>query len=136
MYSLLAGSNLSAPVQSSSGRLCALAGKRLKSFDVVGVTSCMRSYYKALGARLGWHWLRDESILDAAALYGKTHKPGSCLGCSRADFETVQASAKEPLQGTELSPFVREKITGGCEAQLFRQGLTEAAGCAAYGRVS
>ena len=50
----------------NSSALAARARRRLRTFDVVGVTECTRRYWRVLGSRLGWSNLVDETIMDAA----------------------------------------------------------------------
>ena len=98
------------------------ARERLVAFDVVGVTSCMRDWYDALGRRLRWTCLRDSAVIDAAEKYSHNeyYKPHESNSEVRA---FVEASADD-----ELSPDAAAALrsAAACDGPVYLDGLRRA----------
>ena len=98
------------------------ARERLVAFDVVGVTSCMRDWYDALGRRLRWTCLRDSAVIDAAEKYSHNeyYKPHESNREVRA---FVEASADD-----ELSPDAAAALrsAAACDGPVYLDGLRRA----------
>ena len=64
------------PAGFDCGGALSLARRRLRSFDVVGLTECTLSYWLALLRRLGWTHLTHPQVLRAAEFDATHFKPG------------------------------------------------------------
>lgn len=114
------GGEIRAPTCSAD--VVTLARRRLRAFDVVGLTNCARRHYRELGRRLGWSCFVDEAIMDAAEAHShnewyKPHEPDPAF---RAFAE---ASADE-----ELSPDAEAALdrAAACDEPIWADGLRRA----------
>jgi len=108
----------------NSSALAARARRRLRAFDVVGVTECTRRYWRVLGSRLGWSNLVDETIMDAAEKreHNEWYKPkGMEVTPELRKFLEAQADA-------DLDPPAVAALehAAACDAALYADGLLRA----------